>query len=73
MLQLQYICRALCGFVGTHALVHFQDEDRSSIVPLKCIDKVEELSVGDSCFVTWSDSKKYFVTLLLAGSFVIVM
>ena len=59
--------------VGTHALVHFQDEDRSSIVPVKCIDKVEELSVGDSCFVTWSDRKKYFGTLLLAGSFVIIM
>ena len=31
------ICSALCGFVGTHALVHFQDENRSSIVPVKCI------------------------------------
>ena len=67
------ICSALCGFVGTHALVHFQDEDISSIVPVKRIDKVEELSDGDSCFVTWSDRKKYFGTLLLAGSFVIVM
>ena len=31
------ICSTLCGFVGTHALVHFQDEDRSSIILVKHI------------------------------------
>jgi len=55
---------------GTHALVHFQDEDTSSIVPVKRIDKGEGLSLGELCNVTWSDRKKYMGTLLFAGNFV---
>ena len=42
----------------------------SSIVPVNRIDKMEELSLGDMCFVTWSDRKKYKGTLLFAGNFV---
>ena len=55
---------------GTHALVHFQDEDTSSIVPVKRIDKGEGLSLGELCNVTWSDRKKYMGTLLFAGNFI---
>ena len=57
-------------YTDTHALVNFQDEDTSSIVPVNRTDKMEELSLGDMCFVTWSDRKKYKGTLLFAGNFV---
>lgn len=43
--------KAVCGFVGTHALVHFHDEETSSIVPMKRVEHAKDLLVGGPCFV----------------------
>lgn len=49
--------------------MHFQDEETSSIVPMKNIDKPEDFSVGGSCYVIWSNRKKYLGRLVFAGRF----
>ena len=45
-------------FVDTHALVQFDEENASSIVPLQQMEKNREL---------WSDRKKYGGTLICLG------
>ena len=57
----------LIHLTDTHALVYFDSEERSSIVPLKRLEKRDDLFVGESCFVIWSDNKRYSGTLLCAG------
>ena len=50
-------CEHLLLLVDTHALVHFNDEYTSSIVPLKHLEKQEDLFAGEGCCVIWSDKK----------------
>ena len=59
-------------YVDTHALVHFVDEDKTSIVPLRRLDKKDDLCTGDTCSVAWTDKKKYQGTLIFSGIFLIV-
>ena len=53
--------------IDTHALVYFQEEQLSSIVPIKHVEKKEDLCAGENCYVIWSDNKKYFGTLIFSG------
>ena len=53
--------------LDTHGLVHFEDEEKSSIVPLKRIDKMDGMHIGDTCFVVWSDKKRYKGKLIFSG------
>ena len=55
-------------FVDTHALVQFMEDYTSSIVPLERLEKNQELCVGESCFVRWSNGKKYGGTLICSGN-----
>jgi len=48
-------------------LVHFQEEQLSSIVPIKRVEKKEDLCAGENCYVIWSDNKKYPGTLIFSG------
>ena len=44
----------------THLLVQFcEEEDSTSIIPVKHVKMKEGLAVGDDCSVTWSNRKVY--------------
>lgn len=53
--------------LDTHALVHFKDDEKSSIVPLKGIDKMDSMCISDTCYVVWSDKKRYKGKLIFSG------
>lgn len=50
--------------LDTHALINFEEDNSTSIVPLKRVIKTDNLSVGESCHVVWSNQKKYVGTLM---------
>ena len=52
----------------THALVQFDEDHSSSIIPLNRVQKVEELCEGGSCKVQWSDKKRYGCILICSGN-----
>lgn len=54
-------------YLDTHALVNFDTENCSSIVPLKRVERQDGLCDGDPCKVTWSNSKKYNATIICSG------
>ena len=51
-----------------HALVQFDEDHSSSIIPLNRVQKVEELYEGGSCIVQWSDKKRYAGLLICSGN-----
>ena len=53
----------------THALVHFECENSSSIVPLKRVERQDGLCDGNLCSVIWSNNKKYPGILICSGSY----
>ena len=55
-------------YADTHALVYFLDERKTSIVPLKRVDKKDGMRTGEACDVMWSDKKRYQGTLIFTGT-----
>ena len=48
-------------------LVHFESDDSTSIIPMKRLERKDELSVGGRCCITWSNNKKYEGTIMFSG------
>ena len=58
------------NFIDTHALVQFYDDDyETGIVPLKRVERNQELYEGDACFVLWSDMRRYSGIFICSGMF----
>lgn len=58
-LSFVYSLYLLCIFyVDNHALVHFVNEDKASIVPLKQLEKKVGLCTANEYSVVWTDKKK---------------
>ena len=57
----------LCLILDTHALVHFNEDNTSAIVPIKRLVKEDNLTTGHQCSVLWSNRKKYAGTLVCSG------
>ena len=58
----------LLAFLDTHALIHFDKENSSSIFPLsRVIREEEDLQVGSLCTVLWSNKKRYSGKLICSG------
>lgn len=56
--------------LDSHALVQFiNEDDKTSIVPIKRIAKKDELMYQGSCDVIWSNNKKYRGFLIFSGTF----
>ena len=56
----------LCLILDTHALVHFNEDNTSAIVPIKRLEKEDNLTTGHQCSVLWSN-KKYSGILMCSG------
>ena len=61
------ICTVRIIYLDTHALVNFEVDNSTSIVPLKRVIKTDNLSSGELCNVVWSNQKKYVGTLMYLG------
>jgi len=63
-----YVHLYIVLFVDSHVLVHFDDENACSIVPVARIQKTsDDLSIGGKCLVMWHNKKIYDGTLMHSG------
>ena len=61
----------IVAFLDTHALIHFDKDNSSSIVPLSRVQREEEkLHAGSLCTVLWSN-KKFSGKLICSGKYII--
>ena len=56
----------LCLILDTHALVHSNEDNTSAIVPIKRLEKEDNLTTGHQCSILWS-IKKYSGILMCSG------
>ena len=61
----------LLAFLDTHALIHFDKENSSSIVPLNLVEREDNLHAGNLCTVLWSNKKKYTGKLICSGNIIL--
>ena len=78
-IRITYVCSTVAcnflykivAFLDTHALIHFDKDNSSSIVPLSRVQREEEnLHAGNLCTVLWSN-KKYAGKLICSGKYII--
>ena len=53
--------------LDTHVLVDFNEDNTSAIVPIKRLEKVDNLTTGQQCSVLLSNKKKYPGILMCSG------
>lgn len=54
--------------LDTHALIHFNGDNTSAIVPINRLKKEDNLTAGQQCSVIWSNKKKYPGVLMCSGT-----
>ena len=74
-MKFMYVSIMLLAFLDTHALIHFDEENSSSIVPLSQVVREDtgNLYAGHLCAVLWSNKKKYTGKLICSGSIMLML
>lgn len=58
----------MLDITATHALVRFEDEECSAVIPLgRVMDMTSSLKKGDNIQVLWDNRKQYAAKFLLSG------